>query len=128
MLLADALHNHRGALLASFTAEYRMPLFGNGYRLSELADLVAWLPPGCALWRSVGGPLAWSQEVHMLNQVEFRLRVLYWVQTKDGSKGANQPKPADPPKYAGEVDVELAKNDARAEAWKRRQARRSQVE
>lgn len=125
MLLAEGLHNHRGALLASFRAEYGLPLTGNGLTLTEMAAMAVWLPPGCAFWRSVGGPLAWSEETHLLNLVEFRLRVLYWVQTKDGGKGANQPELTKPPVFAGEVSADKARTDVRAAAWKRRQARKS---
>ena len=60
----------------------------------------------------------------MLNMVEFRLRVLYWVQTKDGGKGANQPTPTNVPAYAHEKELEAVKMDVRAEAWRRRQAKR----
>jgi len=127
MIVAEALHSHKGALLASFRAEYHLPIVGHGLTLTEFADMVAWLPPGCALWRSIGGAMAWSEETHMLNMVEFRLRVLYWVQTKDGEKGANQPTPTKVPPYVHEKESEAVKTDARAEAWRRRQARKSEI-
>jgi len=75
----------------------------------------------------MGGPLAWSDEVHMLVAVEFRLRRLEWIQTKDAPSGKNAPKALTPPPYAHEKDIAAAKTGVRADAWKRRQARRSAV-
>jgi hypothetical protein len=42
----------------------------------------------------------------MLNIVELRLRVLPWVQAKDGSKGSNQPTLTKAPPYASEKEPE----------------------
>lgn len=92
----------------------------------ELADLVAFLPDGCALWQSVGGMRAWSAETHLLNLVEFRLRVLDWRETKDGSAGKNQPKLHKPPPLAHEKQAEESKQSTRATAWEARQARRTE--
>lgn len=92
----------------------------------ELADLVAFLPDGCALWQSVGGPRAWSAETHLLNQVEFRLRVLDWRKTKDGSGGKNPPKPHKSPALAHEARAEESKQSTRAAAWEARQRRRTE--
>lgn len=86
----------------------------------ELADLVGALPPGCALWRATGGELAWTQEVHMLANVEFGVRVLAWQKSEDGSKGKNKPEPAAPPKSVHEVKQEEARLSARAAAYLRR--------
>lgn len=108
---------------ASLLAEYGVRLSAPSCGLLELADLVVHLPPGCALWRAAGGPLAWSDEVHMLAKVEHGLRVLAWQKTEDGSKGRNQPKPIDPPALAGEVREVEAARDAKARAWEARQAR-----
>ena len=122
MLLAEAVTHHASALSASLQAVYgitvadRPPL--------ELADLVAWLPPGSPLWRAVGGPLAWSDDVQMLAAVEFRLRVLAWQQTEDGRKGRKAPAPPSPPPYAHERDVEKQKITARAAAHAERASRR----
>lgn len=60
----------------------------------------------------------------MLAQVEYRLRVLAWQKTEDGSKGRNQPKPLDPPALAGEVKREEVVQSAKAKAWAERQERR----
>lgn len=88
--------------------------------MSDLADLVANLPPGCALWRATGGPQAWSDEMHALVAVKHGLDVLAWQKTENGAKGKNPPTPYDPPKSAAEVQAEEAKIVSRAEAYKRR--------
>ena len=123
MLLAEALHQHRGALLASFRAEYKLPIVGHGLSLSDFADLVAWLPRGCQLWKSMGGPSAWSDETEMLSMAEFNLRVAAWRQTADGQAGRNRPEPIKPPPYAHEARAESDAALGRAEAWRRRQNR-----
>lgn len=114
---------HEGALRASVRAEYGMDLRDPGVTLLDLADLVAGLPPGCALYRAIGGPLAWSDEVHMLAAVEFRLRVLAWQKTDDGSRGRNQPKPIDPPKSVYEKQAEQRELSRRAQAYLKRTGR-----
>lgn len=90
----------------------------------ELADLVAFLPDGCALWRSTGGPRAWSEETHLLNLVEFRLRVLDWRKTSDAKTGNRKPELHKPPAHALEKRSEQSKQSTRAAAWEARQNRR----
>ncbi|WP_308191520.1 DUF5361 domain-containing protein [Microbacterium sp. KKR3/1] len=89
----------------------------------ELADLVANLPPGCALWKAAGGPLAWTDETHMLARVDYGVRVLAWMKTEDGQKGRKAPKPEEPPPAHGEVRAEEKRMNARAEQWARRNDR-----
>lgn len=88
--------------------------------LMDLADLTANLPPGCALWRATGGDIAWSVEVHMLAQVEFRLRVLAWQKTDDGTKGRNKPEPIKAPPSVHEQRADEQRLSARAQAYMRR--------
>ena len=104
---------------ASLRAEYQVRDIRDE-RVLDLAGMVVWLSPGCALWRSVGGPLAWSEETHLLNVVEFRLRTLVWMQTEDAKKGRNRPKPPEAPKYAGELSRESDAMARKAEAHRRR--------
>ena len=92
-MLVGALHEHEGALRASLRAEYGIDLRNPGMNILDLADMVGGLPPGCALWRSVGGPMAYSPEAQLLVAVEYRLHVLQWFKTKDGKDGRNPPKP-----------------------------------
>lgn len=102
---------------------YGIRLSRHDYGVLELADMVAHLPPGCALWRAAGGPLAWSDEVHMLSRVDYGVRVLAWMKTEDGSRGRNAPKPEEPPTPGNQVKAEEARMNARAEAWSARHAR-----
>lgn len=122
MLLAEAVTHHASALSASLLSVYGIRV--NDRSPLELADLVAWLPPGCPLWRAIGGPLAWSDEMQMLSVVDFRLRVLAWQQTDDGHKGRKAPTPPKPPPYAHERDAEKQKITARAAAHAERASRR----
>lgn len=119
MLLASGLVYHEGALRASLMSEY-------GLRLSqvvswparEVADLVEWLPPGCAFWRAVGGPAAISSETRELRRVGFYLRVLDYRER--GSKG-EKPKPDPEPMWAHERRAEQELTDRKMAAYLRRQ-------
>lgn len=118
--------NHEGALRASLQAEYQMRLLrgGNGRTdpprgLLELSDLVHYLPFGSALWREYGGELALSDEGHLLREVEFALRVQDWH--AGGSKGT-APVRIELPKSAEERRAEATRQNAKAEAYRRRQA------
>lgn len=112
-MLADGLRLHRGPLSASLMAEYGINLntaLAGGYRDVgpwTLADWTASLPPGCAFWKSVGGPLAWSDAEHMLATIEWRQRELLWQGA--GNKGAKKPERMEPPRYAHEVQAEQAR-------------------
>lgn len=112
-----------GPLRASLRAEYGVDLRDPGMSLLDLADLAANLPPGCALYRATGGAIAWSDEIHMLAAVEFRLRVLAWQKTEDGKRGRNQPKPLEPPKSVHEKQAETRELSRRAQAYLKRTGR-----
>lgn len=99
---------------------YGIRLAAHDYSVLELAELVANLPPGCALWRASGGPLAWSDEMHMLARVEHGVRVLAWMKTEDGSKGRKPPQIVEPPLASGEARAEEARMEHKADAWMRR--------
>jgi hypothetical protein len=86
----------------------------------EVADLVAWLPAGCAFWRDVGGPNAWSREERVLHDVEFQLRYLMYLQP---NTSGTKPKPTPPPPFAHERRAAEAKQSRKAEAFLRRQNR-----
>lgn len=68
--------------------------------LTDLADLVAWLPPGSALWRSFGGPASLSDETSALQMLDFSVRVLDFHAGRHG-KG-KKPTPPKAPEYAHE--------------------------
>lgn len=94
----------------------------DGWSFRELGDLVAWLPAGCALWQSMGGPAAFTQETHALREANYTLRVMDW---RTHGKG-NFPKPqADVPAWH-EKTRKAQDTNRRAEAYEKRQARRQQ--
>ena len=108
-----ALRDHRSSLRASLRAEYgidlRAVLNDPDSNLLDLADLVVWLPPGCAFWRDAGGPAAITAEQRDIRRVRFAITQLEYAFR--GSKGA-RPKPDPEPPYASE---RTAKADAMAE-------------
>lgn len=119
-MLADALHNHRGALRASLMEVYALRL-DEQEDVLELADLVAWLPAGCALWRSFGGPAAVSEEVRAIQMLDYSVRVLDYHAGRHG-KG-KKPQPPKTPSFAHEKRAEDAKVRRKAEALIKRQRR-----
>lgn len=123
MSLAGILHHYKGPLRASLLSEYGTHLDQHGLSILVLSDLTTNLPPGCALWRAIGGPDAWSAEMHLLNHIEWRLQILDWRQTKNGREGRNAPKLSKPPAYASEKSPDNAHTERQAAAYQRRQAR-----
>jgi hypothetical protein len=102
-MLAGALAHYESALRASLRAAYGVNLSSPGMPFTDLADLVIHLPPGCALWRATGGPLAWPDEVAALHGVTYGLAVLAWQNSsRDKSK---YPKPPEPPPFAHEAEA-----------------------
>lgn len=122
MSLAGALHKHKGTLRASLLAEYGLNL-ERGMSVIDLADYTAALPHGCALWRAIGGPMSLTPEAQLLNHIEWRLQILAWIQTEDGSKGRNQPKAPQSPPYTDEKQAEDAHAQRQSAARARREAR-----
>lgn len=106
---------------------YGIRLAAHDYSVLELADLVAHLPPGCALWRASGGALAWSAEMHKLAQIEHGVRVLAWQKTEDAQAKPprNAPKPEEPPLPAGQVREDEERRSEKAERSRARRDRRA---
>lgn len=95
-------------------------LFRGNVGLFEVSDYVQDLPPGSAVWRALGGTNAWTNEMQLLTAIEHNTRILWWLKTKDGSKGSNPPKMIEPPKST----LEDAITESRVEAVRRRQRSR----
>jgi hypothetical protein len=110
-------------LRASLRAVYGIDLRDarESMRALDLADLVVWLPAGCAFWMAVGGPAAISNETRELRRVGFWLRVLDFRER--GSKG-EKPKPDPDPDYAHEKREQASEMDRKAQAFLQRQQRR----
>lgn len=106
---------------ASLRAVYGVDLRSARLSMSalDLADLVAWLPAGCAFWMSVGGPASLSREARELRRVGFLLRVVEF--RFRGSKG-QKPKPDPEPAWEHEKREQQALMSRKAEAFLRRQA------
>lgn len=119
-ILIEAYRDHEGALRASMREVYGVTdLRAEGF--VRLADLVRWLPRGCALWRSMGGDLSLTEDAHVLRLVEYQLRVLVWQQTQDGQKGRNQPKPPTAVPWAQERKAEASHSSRQLAARERRE-------
>lgn len=104
--------------------DLREALRGN---LFDLADLAVNIPPGAAVWREHGGPLAWTQAEHFAAAQLHAANVANWQRTKAGQKGSNPPKPVEPPKGRKEQEVGSARLDAKAQAFLARQKAREQA-
>ena len=92
-----------------------------------MADLAVNIPPGAAVWREHGGPLAWTQAEHFAAGQLYAAQVANWQRTKAGQKGTNPPQPLEPPKGRKERAAESARIDARAQAFLARQKARQQA-
>lgn len=87
------------------------------YTPCQLGGLIEYLPNGSPLWLAVGGPRAWSDQTAGLLLVEYRLRILAWQKTKDGSNNNNPPEMQEPPKYAHEEKEEQLKLKRRVDKY-----------
>ena len=126
--LAYFLREFRGALRADFRHYYGLDLRGAlAGNLFDAADLAVNLPPGCAVFREYGGPMAWTQLEHFAAMQLHAANVANWQRTKDGQKGSNPPKPVEPPKGRKEREAVDARLDARAQAFLARQKARQQA-
>lgn len=103
--------------------DLREALRGN---LFDASDLAVNLPPGAAVWREHGGPLAWTQAEHFAALQLHAANVANWQRTRAGQNGSNPPKPIEPPKGRKERDADAARLDARAQAFLARQKAREQ--
>ena len=119
------LANHGGAV------EYELQRLGvdlaDMYRgritPRKVAVLVANMPRGAATWRAVGGEMAITDETEAGFLIEWTLRQLWWVY---GGKSGPAPEFRDYPALWDDSgpDPEASKREAKAAAWKARQAAR----
>lgn len=111
-------------LEADLASEYGVDLvdlWRGGLTLRRAAVLATQLPAGSRVWQSAGGPKAWADEYQALMVVEWRLQILDWRQTEDGSKGKNPPDMQEPPPFVGDEQAKASKQDLRAREFMRRQ-------
>lgn len=95
MLLVALRRKHGGALRADFQRFYGLNLDGLGRSFAVLhaADLAAHLPPDSAVGRAMNPDHAWGVAEHLQALTVDALRLLVWMQSTDGSKNRNRPKP-----------------------------------
>lgn len=123
MTLSYVLARHESSVRASLRAVYgvdlRQVMSDHTVTVLDLADLVLWLPPGCAFWMDFGGPAALSMEVRELRRVGYWLRILEYRER--GSKG-EKPKPDTEPEHAAERQARQDQMSRKAAAHMRRQS------
>jgi hypothetical protein len=127
-MLVAVLAEHRGPLRASLLAEYGLHLeaLPEHYDAVMLADVVASLRPGCALWRATGGHLAWSDEMHLLAAVKHGLDVLAWQKSGNPPRKSDYPKPIEPPPLAHDAQARERQLTDKRERRIARRAERNQ--
>ncbi len=128
--LAYFLKEYRGALRADFRQYYGVDLRESLARpcgLFDTADLAANLPPGSAVWREHGGPMAWTQAEHFAAAQLHAAQIANWQRTKDGQKGSNPPKPLEPPKSLADRGADAQRLNSKAQAFLARQKARQQT-
>lgn len=55
--------------------------------------LAAQLPRGSRIARRLQPAAEWTSDTYLLHSIEYSLRVLVWMKTKDAEHGRNKPKP-----------------------------------
>lgn len=92
-MLAAVSRDYRGQLRADMRRFYGMGWAdARSLPLTEVADMVAHLPPESAVMRAANPHPDRSLTLDLLQLVEHGVRVLAWQQTADATKGRNYPK------------------------------------
>ena len=71
---------------------------GTEFSVLHASDLAANLPLDSRCMRAHEPALEWDKQDHLLAEAVNTLRLLLWIQTKDGVKGRNRPVMIEPPK------------------------------
>jgi hypothetical protein len=119
------LREHAGALEADFHRWYQtdlLDLHRGGLSFRKASELARHLPPGAAVFREMGGPMAWSDEVHMGAAIEYAVRALHWAQTPDAST-TDPPMPLEPPASEFEERQQQHQDARKARTAERKAAR-----
>lgn len=103
-MLALHLARNRDELEADFRQYYGLDLGGMGtdYTVSHAAVLASQLPPNARCMAKLSPNLAWTQERAALERLDYHVRYLMWMLSKDGAKGVNRPKPPETPSQVQE--------------------------
>lgn len=92
----------RDELEADFRQHYGLDLgrMGTDYSVAHAAVLASQLPHHSRCMAKLNPDLAISDEAEILCQLDYHLRYLMWMLSKDGAKGRNQPAPYESPTAA----------------------------
>lgn len=66
---------------------------GSGYSVYHAACLVSCLPQESATFRAIDPDSCWGLLETLLVRIEHDLAIANWLNSKDGEKGRNRPKP-----------------------------------
>lgn len=105
------LRDHRGPARADVRRYYGIPLDGAreaGVPLSELADMVAHLPPEAAVWRALDPDWRWDIHAQLTAQVIDEVRALTWLLERLKTKSKRKaPEPFPRPGVTPPEDVSV---------------------
>lgn len=106
MFLATVENDYPDKLRADFQEFYSLNIDGMGaaFSYSHAAVLCVQLPNSSRVKRTLNPDAAYGINELLLREIEFDLRVLVWMRTKDAQRGANQPKRIPMPSESIEVD------------------------
>ena len=113
MVLCWMVANHPTELRSDFQRFYGLNLDGMGtdYTVEHASCLAATLPSDSAVMRAVNPRNGWTITEYLLHAIEFDLRVLAWMNSKDGAKGKNRPKPLPTPEDEARVRGKIEATD-----------------
>lgn len=94
MFLAAMWARHPNELRADFQQYYGLNIDGVGrdYPIAHAAALVTMLPTDGRVLSAEAPELEWNTQTYMFNSIEYSLRTLVWMNTKDAQRNLNRPK------------------------------------
>jgi hypothetical protein len=117
MALVILVSRYGEELRADFRRYYHLDLLDmwrDGLSVQEVSGLAVYLPPGSLTWQRIGGPGAWTPELHLLAAIEYADRYVAWTKTAD-SKHGKPPEPIKPPKDKLREEFDLAEMEMKAD-------------
>lgn len=89
---------------------------GVDYSIAHAAVLASQLPPHSRCAIKANPDAAWSDERAVLERIDYDVRYLAWMFSKDGAKGLNPPKPPKTPAQLKALGDQIQEaKDSRAE-------------
>lgn len=104
---------HRDELEADFLQFYGIDIYelGKGLAPTKAARLAVQLPLDSRCTKAICPELQWGQQEYLLAAIEYDLRLLVWMNSEDGRKGLNRPKPIDTPLKQAQLKQKIEKTD-----------------